>query len=155
MNMKRASKKFVSLLTVLVLTIWGTIAFNIVESMSIEESLSFPIKVRSQSMTRDSSIFYTYKSDTRDPFHFSTPHTRDTVNKHLMKNLPSILPPFKLTGILTAGRKHTAMVEAQDGTVFFLQERDTISGMTILKIKDQAVTYFYQKKKNDWVLERP
>ena len=153
--MKRVSKKFVWILTVLVVSIWGTITYNIVESMSIEESSDAPVKSQPKSSSRNSIKMFQYTSDVRDPFLFKNHPPKDSLVKHVAA-VPSVfLPPFKLTGILTAGKKHTAMVEGPDGSVFFLQEKDTISGMTILKIKAQAVTYSFQKKTNDWILERP
>jgi hypothetical protein len=125
------------------------------ESMSAEEVVIPTITVRSEFHSRDTVRSYVYENDFRDPFHFIAPHRSDSLKKAIAKKPPWSPPPFKLTGILTAGKKHTAMIEGSNGAVFFLHEKDTLSGLKILRIDGQAVTYFYQKKKNDWILERP
>jgi hypothetical protein len=153
--MRRTSKKLTWILSILVLTIWGTIAFNIVDSMSGEENASVAFTVHAGKPLSDSLQTYTFTSEIRDPFHYVMPHHLDSSKKSLVKKPIWNPPPFKLTGIVTTGKKHTAMIEGLNGAVYFLQEQDTLSGMKILRIRDQAVTYSYQKKKTDWILDRP
>jgi len=153
--MQRASKKFTWMLFLLVSAVWGTIALNIVASMSVADDSALSVKEQSYIPNRISLQKYTYISDIRDPFQFIAPHPKDTLKKMVSPKPIWTPPPFKLTGILSAGKHHTAMIEGPGGAVWFLQEKDTLSGMKILKINEQAVTYFYQKKKNDWILEKP
>ena len=153
--MRRTSKTLPWILFPLVLTIWGIIAFNIAESITVEEDSESNATASPRFNPKISIQKYSYLRDVRDPFQYVAHRRKDTSKKTASSKSLWTPPPFKLTGILSGGNHHTAMIEGPGGAVWFLKEKDTLSGMKILKISEQAVTYYYQKKKNDWVLERP
>lgn len=148
------NKKVMWSLVVLVVLIWGTIAYQLYAAMSVTDDgvsvLTSPTVLKPpDQMTR-----YVYLSDVRDPFKYAIPAKRDTSRKaaHGVKAPAWIPPPMKLTGVMAAGKRKTAILEGNDGLVFFLHEGDTLRGVKLLRISNQAVSYVYRKKKDEWVL---
>jgi hypothetical protein len=140
-------------LLVAVVGVWGTIAYQIVVSMNSggEENKKLTNEYQSESLPKVDK--YVYNDGVRDPFVFVRSVHKDTTRKFIPK--PKIVwtpPPLKLTGIIIAGKKKTLSIEDQNGSVFFLHEGDTLSGVKILKIKDKIVSYLFMKQKSEWVL---
>jgi hypothetical protein len=98
---------------------------------------------------------YEYRSDVRDPFFFGKLKPRRFVHLDAMRVVKPELPPapFRLTGIMTRTKRNTAVLEGSGGSVYFLAEGDTISGIRILKVKAQEVTYLFRKKQLTWSLQ--
>jgi len=151
------SKRFTWPLVTLALSIWVAVAYRIYDSVEGNGIGNPGIKIRQNIKKTIAPDRYVYASDVRDPFRFVLSRRGEDTSGHSMPRKPKVVwspPPFRLTGILMANKKRTAMLEGQNGAVFFLKEGDTLGGVRVLKIKEQAVTYSYTKKKADWVLER-
>lgn len=136
--------------------VWGTIAYQIVETISTsKDKISGEVK-RDQNGGREPESFI-YASDVRDPFRYVPPARRDTTHHQAVpkKIVLWTPPPLKLTGILLADKKKTALMEGAGGSMFFLHEGDTLMGVKIIRIKDQVVTYSYTKKKAEWTMVQP
>jgi len=150
------NQKITRFLVVLALGIWGMIAYRLFASLNSGDS--GPTKCPAYPGANDmkNSEQFVYTGDIRDPFEYAKPIRKDTVKRKAPAKAAFIWspPPFKLSGIVTAERKKTAMLEAPDGAVFFLREKDTLYGMKILKITAESVEYFYQKKKSSWMLDK-
>ncbi|MBI1806235.1 MAG: hypothetical protein HYR76_04185 [Ignavibacteria bacterium] len=143
------------LLVILVVGTWGAVTYRIVEysnnrdtEISHETILEDPKGVSKEEK-------YSYEEDIRDPFHFVKPVRRDSLVRNVAARPKPVWspPPFKLTGILVTKKAKTATLEGQNGSVFFLHKGDTLSGMKVVDIQEQVVTYYYQKKKDKWVLQ--
>lgn len=141
-----------ALLTALVIGIWGTIAYQVYVSMTDDDGEALQ-PARRFRVTAPAA--YVYKADVRDPFRFVLQPRRDTTRARALSRVVWMPPPLKLTGVISAGKKRTAMIESQDGGVFFLQMGDTIHGVKVLKINSNSVQYVFQKKKDKWILDHP
>ena len=153
----RHSKKLTRLLLVLLLAIWGTVLYRIYASMIGQDAPIVSAHLPSNFDALQHSSAYVYVNDVRDPFRYVVSAKRDSTMKHAAIK-PQVVwtpPPYKLSGILLANKKKTVMLEGPNGAAFFLHEGDTLSGVKILKIKEKVVSYFYQKKKTEWMLENP
>ena len=152
----RTNKKITWLLAILVIFIWGTVGYRLLDSIDADDSKNVvghnpPTPAANQSLTN-----YVYRNDVRDPFRIIMPSRSDSIKTR--REIPKrawVPPPIKLAGILQGKKKRTAMLEGTNGSVFFLQEGDTLGGVKILRIKDQTVTYLFLKEKKDWVLDQP
>ena len=150
------NKKVTWALTVLVIAIWGAIAYQVYASMAgADEEAQVRLSVPG-SETGEQANDYVYLADVRDPFRFVVAARKDTAKKTAAAAQKPVWtpPPMKLTGILRTGKRKTVMLEGNDGSVFFLHEGDTLKGIKLLKIGDLAVSYLYQKKKDEWVMQR-
>ena len=151
------SKRLTWPLVTLALSIWGAVAYRIYDSVEGDGIENSGIKIPQNINKPIAPNRYVYASDVRDPFRFVLPRRWEDTSGHSMPQKPKVVwspPPFRLTGILMASKKRTAMLEGQNGAVFFLKEGDTLAGVRVLKIKEQAVKYSYTGKTSDWVLER-
>ena len=139
----------------ILLGIWGTIAYQIYSPVYSTSDEPAPVSANIGRNKQAHDVKYIYTADVRDPFQFATPAKRDSARKPNLPVKPKQVwqpPLFKLTGILTARKKKTAMLEDPAGGVFFLHEGDTLSGVRILKIGDANVTYLFSKRRSDWLL---
>ena len=149
------SRKLIQVLLVLVLVVWGTIAYRIYDSINANDASDVSVRLPSGTDASRFTQKYIYVNDVRDPFRYIVPPQRDSTKKHPATK-PQIVwtpPPFKLSGILMAKKKKTAMLEGTDGSVFFLHEGDTLKGMKVLKIQDRSVEYRFTKRKELLKLE--
>lgn len=149
------NKKLAWALVVLVAGIWGTIAYQLYVSMTKDDGGDSAPTHRVESSSIAASAPFVYAGNVRDPFRYVVVR-RDTT-KRANQAIPKKVwtpPPLKLNGILLAGKRRTAMLEGDDGTVFFLREGDTLRGVKLLNISDQTVGYVYQSKKVEWVLPK-
>jgi hypothetical protein len=146
------SRKLTWVLLILALGIWGIIGFKIYDSTSTTEEFDLAMKVPRDIAGKREIDRYIYVNDVRDPFRYTEPFRKDTTRKSEAQKPAWMPPPLKLTGILLANKQRTAMLEGNNGSVFFVHEGDTLSGTRVLKISGNSVTYLYQKKKTEWVL---
>ncbi len=146
---------FIRTLVFALLVIWGSIAYKIVLAVAGENADEEPVPVAQRPAAVVDSIRYVYRSDVRDPFALSGAVKRDTARSHAKPPVLWTPPPLRLTGILSARSKRTAMVQTVEGGTVFLQEGDTLRGTKVLKIEPLKVSYLYMKKRNEWLLERP
>jgi hypothetical protein len=150
------NKKMTWSLVLLVVGIWGSIAYQLYASISLtDEDGSVSSGLPSEQRQEPASTFV-YLRDVRDPFRYTTIARVNTArgSSHQTSRQVWVPPAVKLSGILTTGKRKIAMLEGSDGTVFFLGEGDTLRGVNLLKIKDQVVSYVYQKKKDEWSLPK-
>jgi type II secretory pathway component PulC len=146
------SKKLTRSLVGVVFVVWGAVAFRVYESVRSDDALTG--MVQAQANTSKETGKYVYINDVRDPFRYVSPVRKDSSHKRIPA-VPAVAwtpPPFKLTGIMVTKKKRTITVEGSGGNVFFLCEGDTLSGMKVLKIGENAVSYKYQKKNGEWIL---
>lgn len=152
------NRKLTRSLLVLVLLVWGCVAYRIAVSMDgADMNERIPLRPTGAKQNRALNTYH-FIEDVRDPFHYKMPTRKDTSGSKSHSARPKIVwapPPFKLNGILYAERKRTAMLEGPNGSIYFLREGDTLGGVKVLKIKSQSVTYSFEKKTTDWVLEHP
>jgi hypothetical protein len=133
------NKKLTWLLGVLLLGVWGTIAHELVGDVGGDTDETENGALADADMTIER---YVYDDDVRDPFYarLRPPVRHDTTKKKpVVPKQVLALPTLKLTGILTASKKRTAMIEAMNGTVFFLHEGDTLQGVKLTKMTEQTV----------------
>jgi hypothetical protein len=148
------NKTITWILVIALVGIWGAIMYQIYESISSGDGdngeNNTPAAIRT---TGSSGGQFIYTNDVRDPFR-SSPRIERTAPKSVKPKEPIwIPPPLKLSGIIVAKKKRTAILEGVNGSTFFLAEGDTLQGVKILKITPTSVNYLFMKKKNEWVLE--
>jgi hypothetical protein len=143
-------------LVLLVVGIWGTIAYQLYASISSADEDGSGSSGLPRMQRQEAAAVFVYSRDVRDPFRYTTIVRMDTTRRSSYQTIPQVwVPPtVKLSGILTTGKRKTAMLERNDGVVFFLHEGDTLRGVKLLKIKAQGVSYVYQKKKDEWGLPK-
>jgi len=147
------------LLFVSLIVVWGMITVQVVQSFGEdeEENVSESIDVH-KNLHESALIKYVYQDNVRDPFQRkSIAVKRDTSERILTSKatVPEwVPPPMRLTGILINNTNRVATIESNDGGVAFLHEGDTLKGMRVLKIKANSVSFSYQKKTMDWMLEQ-
>lgn len=143
-------KKLNWILAVSVLCIWGAVAYRLPGAWS--DGSDGITSSRSSPRATGMAVRYVYKSNTRDPFHFSIQ------THHASRNTPGTRsqwtpPSIQLAGILTNNKRKTALIESADGEVHFLCEGDTLHGVKVLRIEDHTVTYSYRHKRARWQLD--
>ena len=145
------NKKVMWFLLAMVIGIWGGIIYQIANAVSAETNTTgaSPVSIEPENKSIDQ---YSYKADFRDPFQFSKPAPPETAKTHTKPHIVWMPPPLRLTGIVSSGRQHTAMIDKPDGEVFFLHKGDTLMGVSILEINDTGVTYRYSGKKGVFTL---
>lgn len=150
----KKNTKIVLLLAVILLGVWGAIAYQVIEAISsntFSETRADRLSLRGRKSS--DNLNYIYREDVRDPF--SIQRALQSISPKIPKvearvDIPA---PYKLSGILINAKKKIAVIEVQDGSIFFLCEGDTLRGVKLLKIKDRVVTYLYQKLQKSWTLE--
>ena len=147
------SRKLTLVLLILALGIWGIIGFKIYESTSTNEEFDLAVKVPQDVAGKRDNERYIYINDVRDPFRYAVLLRNDTTKKSIAQRPVWNPPPQKLTGILTAKRKRTAMLEELNGQVHFLHEGDTLNGMRVLRINTDNIVYRFIKRKAVFKLE--
>jgi hypothetical protein len=150
----KPSSKITGVLLVAVVGIWGAISYRIYDSLQSDDSAVVGLRQPGYGGSHQLRDTYVYVDDVRDPFRYKSAARRDSVKKQgVAKEKPLLVPPpYKLSGILIADKRKTALLEGADGSAFFLHEGDTLSGVKIMKISDKTVSYAYQKKKMEWIL---
>jgi hypothetical protein len=139
-----------------VLLVWGIIMYRIMGTMFGNSDGEIQQTERAKPQSAKAAK-YVYTDDVRDPFAFF-PVARQSAAQPDKKNIPAaqpaaILPPFKLTGIVVGTTsKRTAILERNDGSVYFVGEGDMLDGLIITSIRKESVEYFFNKKKYVWQL---
>jgi hypothetical protein len=137
-------------LVLALVVVWGAVVFRVMNA--VDDSASRETSTPSAPQAERPAPFE-YTPDARDPFAAPTrSQPRGSESRDEERWTP---PPFTLTGILTKDRITLAVLERIDGTVFLLQERDTLEGVEILRVDGQRVEYSYGKRRGAWTLERP
>lgn len=151
----KTNKKITYLLAAFLVIIWGAIAYQIISALYQNDDEDTNI-ASTLSDTKDyKKSGYVYVDDVRDPFKFGYTIKKDTVHKNKKLNVALVWvpPPFRLTGILIDKQKKTVILEGNDGSVYFLQECDTLGGVKILGITEKEVKYYWQRQKGKWELQ--
>jgi hypothetical protein len=149
----KSNKTLLRGLIVLLLCIWGAVAYQIVETVTRIEAE--PTSGPEAGMGQRGRSYYVYHADLPDPFRRQQGGgaSADSLKKKAkFKKPPWTPPPITLAGILTHPRKATAVLQCADGSTHFARQGDTLLGARILKIRQGSVAYFYNKKKSEWVL---
>jgi hypothetical protein len=147
------NKTITWILVIALAGIWGTVLYQIYDTVTSgnqDENGRVPVSVSTADTSGDRFIF---SETVRDPFHYSV-RVDSSRHKPVRPKEPVWLPPpLKLSGILVAKKKSTAIIEGMDGSTYFVKEGDTLRGVKIIKITPTSVNYLYMKKKNEWKLE--
>jgi hypothetical protein len=145
-------KPLTRVLMILLLMIWGAVAWQVVDAVSRMDASPESVSVPELPEKRPP---YVYRADVPDPFTGRKVRADSSLGRtgKKPKSLRWMPPPLALTGILTQKKKATAVLQASDGTTFFLGRGDTLHGVRILRIEPKMVSYSYGGKKAQWVLE--
>jgi hypothetical protein len=152
---KKLPKYSFWLLLTLLFGIWGGVGFEVYSSInkSPDEIPADGADPKVEKSSTKSIVKYLYKDDVRDPFLIRTSVRNDSVKKaHKVIPIPWTPPPYTLTGILSTLKKRCATIQNPSGAIYFLHEGDTLSGITIMTIRETSVVYLYQKQKAEWRL---
>jgi hypothetical protein len=154
--MIRENKKFTVILVVALTVVWGGVIYRVVDAVwgAAEEDTA---AISGQSMRVAGEESFRYDGDARDPFAFHPVIRRDTLKARSKTILPEPTPwtppPFKLIGIIIDKSKRTAILEDATGETFYLSQKDTLAGVTILQIEPHLVRYSFKKENRDWILD--
>jgi hypothetical protein len=150
----KENKKFTGILVFVALAIWGVIAFQLYQALELPDDGDNLNAVQSRRPQGGQTSVFSYRRDVRDPFayHVAPAPRKDKIVPTTTPKPAWAPPPLKLTGILESGRKQTAMLESPDGAVHFLKEGDTLRGVKLVRIGHSSVKYFFQKKRDEWIL---
>ena len=147
----KQNKGLTVVLAVLVLAIWGTIIYRIVDAVSEGDSEEVIIPQSGTSSSEKAGERFVYKDDVRDPFQFRSESSRKPVAAKDTTVTPIWTePPFKLVGIMQKERLATAVLQRDDGATFFVRKGDTLGGLKILNIDQKRVEYLYRAQKRSW-----
>ncbi len=149
----KTNKKIVWILGTALAVVWTAVAFQIISALYSGDGVEDQIKNGLANGAGKKAEQYRYLQNVRDPFRYFVPPVKKKSNKSVAQ-LPAVKipPPFKLSGIMVDDNKRTAVVEGQDGTVWFVREKDTVGGVKIISIREKSVIYTYQKRKEAWIL---
>lgn len=141
----------------LLMGVWGSIAYQLFGDSNSTEAEANSEGALDRLSTQAAQTKYDYVANVRDPFSLFVPTKKKEILKQAITPPQTPVwtpPPFKLTGIVVNKRKRTAMLESSDGSVYFLKEGDSLGGLKIRNIDQNAVTYLYLNEKRSWTLER-
>jgi hypothetical protein len=125
-------------------------------STEVPEGVNNVISPPTQRLTKNQDITpFKYLVGTRDPFS----QIKEESPRKLKPAGPPppawAPPPLHLVGITISPKKRIATVEDELGGTHFLTEGDTLSGVRVLRIHDQSVSYRYRSRTTEWVLADP
>jgi hypothetical protein len=148
----KTNKKILWILGIALAVIWGAVAFQIISALYSSDDGEVQLN-SGLNGTGEKAEQYHYLENVRDPFRYFVPSVKKSPNKFAVQQ-PAVYvpPPFKLSGILVDQNKRTAVIEGHDGSVWFVQEKDTLGGLKILTIREKSVIYTYHKRKEVWSL---
>lgn len=148
------NKKLTRVLAVLVIVVWGSVAYRVYVSIVQTYGDVAAHASRIDISGKDMPVPYLYASDVRDPFRYVVSARKDSTKRavHSATLAAWTPPPMKLAGVLAADKIKTAILERSDGVVFFVHEGDTLAGVKVLKIHDRMVRYTYRMKSDEWEL---
>jgi len=155
--MKTNNKAITVFLILLLLGIWGTVVYQLFIAGPSAEPGDNVKAVNDQVATRNTPIRYEYRANVRDPFDLIVPVQKKIISKKITpapQSPPWTPPPFKLTGIVLNDKKRTAMLESNDGSIYFLREGDSLGTLKIRSIRQSVVAYSYLNGNGVWNIER-
>ncbi len=149
----KSNKKILYALGVALATVWGMIAYQLIDAVAANKSTG-PEVVRLPQDAGPAGKRHPYIDNVKDPFRYFTPQVVKRIQKPKTNLIPQIFvpPPFTLTGIIVSDSRQMAVLEAKDGTVQFLSEGDSTAGLRIQVINRKQVTYVYRNQKSTWTL---
>jgi hypothetical protein len=149
----RSNKTFVRSLLMVLLCVWGAVAYQVIDTVARMDA--DPSSSSTNASGRKGRAIYVYRADVPDPFARQLLWDPSREFKRKAAKAPKPFwtpPPITLAGILTHPRKATAVLLCPDGSTHFAAQGDTLLGARILKIRQGTVAYLYNKKKAEWVL---
>ena len=144
-------RKLTWFLALIVAGVWGSIAYQVYSSITVES--------KDQSVFQDKKVHmgareaYAYVCNVRDPFAYVSAVRVPMKGMGSARLSEWIPPPLKLSGILRNGKSKTAVLERNDGDVFFVHEGDTLEGVRVLSIQDRVVHYVYRMRSSVWAIQ--
>ena len=154
-SVRKNTKLLTRILAVLVLLIWGEVAYQLVKSKHQPHVATSAAPSYSLIHANNARVPYVFKDNARDPFAFFHPviHVRRDP-----KVVPLIVhiwapPPIYFEGVMLGGGKRTVILTNGSGETFFLAQGDTIDGVKIIEVNDQRVIYSYDRKDSSWTVE--
>ena len=146
------NKKILWILGSVLFAIWGTVLIQIISVLygnNGEESEMRKVTGANHSQTR----LFQYQKNVPDPFQFYLQRENEAISKKVNKaHIEPVWspPPYRLSGIIINDKKGTVLLEATNGSVFFLEEGDTLAGILIKKIGIKKAAYRYSGKMGEW-----
>lgn len=154
-SVRKSARLLTRILAVLLLVIWGEVAYQLVKSRHQAQVATSAAPAYSLLRSNNARVHYVFKDNVRNPFAFfnPVPHVRKDP-----KVVPLIVhiwtpPPIYLEGVMLGGGKRTAILTNGSGQTFFLAQGDTIDGVMILNVNDRRVIYSYDRKDSSWTVE--
>ena len=154
-SVRKNTKLLTRILAVLLLVIWGEVAYQLVKSKHQAQVVTSAAPFHGAMQTSRPQVPYVFIDDVRNPFAFfnPVPHVRKDP-----KVVPLIVhiwapPPVSLEGVMLGGGKRTAILTDPRGQTYFLSQGDTLDGVRILKVNDKRVIYSYDRKDSSWTVE--
>lgn len=154
-SVKRNSKLLTKILGVLVVAVWGEIAFQFL--VKKKEPNTIGLSAAAMIAAKPGSPFkkFVFRNDIRDPFAYFHP----AIHARKKKFVPLIVhvwtpPPVSLEGIMIGRGKKTAILSDRKGRIYFMSRGDTLDGLRVIGVRKNEVAYSYQKKDSSWTVRR-
>lgn len=153
---KKNTKLLTRLLAVLLVAIWGEVAYQLFFHKSDGSAANTPLSVTSLHEPAREQVKYVFKDNVRDPFAYIHP---TVIARQKKKPVPLIVhhwsPPLvSFEGVILGNGRRTAILTDMNGQTHFLSRGDTLAGVRILRINDKEVEYDYEKKDTIWSVPR-
>lgn len=151
---KRNGKLLTKILAVLVLAVWGEIAYQLFAKKAPGTGDSTPV-ITDKVSAHTAGQKYIFKDNVRDPFAYFKP----VIQVQKKKFVPLIVhiwtpPPVSLEGVMLGNGRRTAIIADRAGQTYFLSPGDTLDGVSILAVMDTEVSYRYDRKDTNWIVVR-
>ena len=151
----RHNKKLIWVLAVILTLVWGAVIYRIVDAVSQGDTGDAAIQETTKVVSSKETNHIDFSENVKDPFEFRTEvHKKVLVQKDSTAKLAWTEPPFKLVGIMQKDNLTTAVLQRDDGVTFFVRKGDTLAGLKILTLDQQAVEYVYRGQRKEWKLSR-
>lgn len=155
-SIRKNTKFLTTLLAVLLVAIWGEIAYQLFMHGNASPATGAALSVTRADRPAGHRVHFVFKNDVRDPFtyahaivHLRRKPTAIPLKVHLWSP-----PRVSLEGVILGDGKRTAILSTEKGQTYFLTKGDTLEGLKILKVDDREVEYRYQKKDTSWVVTK-
>ncbi len=154
LSKNKGSKIMIWVLALVLAGIWGEVGYWLIwgEGSSDEGTTQESTDVSIHSNKSEAS--YDFIAGVRDPFSYRNEEAKSAEKVVRPAVQIWIPPPLRLKGVISKGKKRTAIIEGFDGKTFFESPGDTLYGVKILAVNNEGVKYRYEKKDTSWAVER-
>lgn len=155
-SVRNNAKLLTRILAVLLITIWGEVAYQVVRNRRQPHATTSAPAVYHPVNTNNKRAPCVFKDNVRDPFAYFHPVTHVRKNPKIVPLIVHIWtpPPVSLEGVMLSGGKRTAILSDRTGRTYFLSQGDTLEGVRVLDVRHSRVAYSYDKKDTCWIIPR-